>query len=433
MKNKVALIEHGKSLLIFLLLISAVFLLLKATLYQPDAIIGRLSAFFGAEPVASVAEQGTAQSAESAASPRIVLVTTEDGSHYCAKFDSANREKLISQFSSYLGMALGSANTPVQITEEDWRAALKQSGVYFDYIYPQPLSAVASWLGTTLSGEAGEHMARRLYLGSYRDVLCLYYIDENDYAIYRCNTALSFSALAVKLSELPTGGAAFAFEQGESYNALDPYFILSEENTQLRAMSASNPLKDSAATTELLELFGMSSRTTRSVLTNDGSAVYVDGEKSLSLGVSGKLSFTVTEGEGLYVAKSGSELSIGDCIALANSIAQQSIGSMCGEATIGLIGISNPDIPASCTLYFGYFIDGVPVQLSGGASALRAQISSGAVVRVDMVYRSYAYTGEALLPLPEKQACAIASLTGGEPLLRYEDKSDGMSAQWVRN
>lgn len=433
MKNKKVLIEYGKTLLICLLLFSAVGLLLRAMLFEPSKFFESVGAFLGAEPAAGSTAVGETELITSAAVPCYVLVTTEDGSHYAAKYDGANKEKLFSQFSSYLGMALGSADAPEQITESDFQQALEQSGVFFDYVYPQPLSAVASWLGTDLSGDAGEHSARRLYLGSNKDVLCLYYIDESDYAIYRCNTALSFSSLAVKISEMPIGSSALAFELGEAFQSLDPYFIFSEESTQLRAMTATNPLSGGFSSQELLNLFKMNSRTTRELIDSDGASVYVDGERSLQVDVSGKLSYSVTEGVGIRIPRSGGGLELSDCIALVNSIAQQSIGATCSEASIGLTGVSNSAIPSSCTLYFGYFIDGIPVELSGGANAVRAQISSGSVTRLDMVYRSYTHTGEAIIPLPEKQACAIAGASGGEPLLRYEDRADGMGAAWVIN
>ncbi len=431
MKNKAVLIDHGKSLLIVLLLISAVFLLFKAMLFRPDKFFDNIGNFLGAQPAPGGYEGGESELISSAASPCYILATTEDGSHYASKYDGTNKEKLFSQFSPYLGMALGSADTPVQINEAQWQSALRQSGVFFDYIYPQPLSAMGSWLGTSPSGGTGEYEARRLYLGSNGDVMCLYFINAHDHSIYRCSTALSFSDIASKIAELPMGSANFAFELGETYENIDPYFIFSYETLQLRAMTSSSPIRDGYSLSELFSIFEMNSRTTSECPEKDGSYVYVDGEKSLRIDVSGKLSFSVAEGKGISIPKADIELE--DCIALVNSIAQKSIGASCGEATVGLSGISNGGVSEACTLYFSYFIDGIPVKLSGGLYAVSAKFSAGSIVRLDLVYRSYTHTGEMLMPLPEKLACAMAAATGGEPLLQYEDKNDGVSCAWIVN
>lgn len=433
MKNKKLLIESGKTALIVLLLASAVLLLFKAALFEPSEVFERLASFLGAEPSGGSDEPGSVELSAAAASPRYVLVTTQDGSHYAAKYDGANKERLISLFSSYLGMALGSADAPVIISEAEWRSALSSSGVFFDYIYPQPVSAMALWLGTSLSGSAGEHLTRRLYLGSRGGAVCLYYIDESDHTIYRCSTAFSFSDIAARIADIPSGGSFFAFELEEGFDGLDPYFIFSEETAQLRAVTAANPLSLGYSSADLLSLFKMNSRTTLESIESDGSAVYVDGEKSLQIDSFGSLTFSAADGEGIAVARSSDELQIFDCIALVYSIAKQSAGELCGEAELGLSGISNASSPSDCTLHFSYFIGGIPVSLPSGASAVRAQISSGAIVRIDMLFRSYTYSGESMLPLPEKQACAAAQAMGGEPLLKYEDKTDGVSWAWVVN
>ena len=433
MKNKEKLIDYGKDALIVLLLISAVFLLLKAVLYQPQEVLGGLGAFLGSEPSGTITETGDSLVASAAAKPCYVLVTTEDGSHYAAKYDGANKEKLLSQFSPYLGEALGSASSLERITESGWETVLGVSGVFFDYIYPQPLTAMASWLGTELSGSAGEHMVRRLYLGGEKDVLYLYYIDESSMSVYRCATALSLSSFSAKIAELPMGSAHFAFEMGEEYENLDPYFILSDEECRLRAMSAANPFKDGYSANELLALFEMNSRTALPYPESDGSSVYVDSNKTLRIDSGGKLSFSVSEGVGIAIHGSRGELRIQDCVTRVNSLVQSSIGASCGEATVGLVGISNTLDASNCTLYFGYFLDGLPVGLPGGAYAARAQISNGSVTRVDMYYRGYTPLGETLMPLPEKQVCAIAAERGGEPLLRYDDSVEGFSCSWVTN
>ncbi|MFB0921158.1 MAG: hypothetical protein QMB62_09790 [Oscillospiraceae bacterium] len=429
MKNRARLIDMAKNFAIVILLISAVFLLIKATVSGQDSFFGGLDGLFGGKAVSSTAEQPESAVTALASDPVFLLVTAEDGSHYAVKYDNDAKEKLISQFSADLGDALGSSGETEEQSVEQWQNALSGSGVFFDYLYPQPLSAIASSLGTKISNNTSLQTARRFYLGKNGKSLVLFFISESDGKIYRCSTALNFSSIEPKIAEYPIGSANFAFELGAEYASIDPYFIFSRENKALRAVTVSNPVRDSYDGTGLLSYFGINSRVVSGYTETDGSKVYVEGSKSLRIESSGKILFDTTGG-GLIIG-SPSNLTVTDCIAACSDIVSNSISLTSGDGVAELVRVSNVSSPSSCTVNFGYFVNGIPVTLPGNKYAASFQISDGAIVKAELYLRSYTFPGGTIVPLPEKQAAVIAEIEGGEPVLTYEDKTDSVSCTWI--
>lgn len=430
MKDKARLIDMAKSLAIAVLLVSAVLLLLKATVSGRDSFFGGLDGLFGGNSGSDTVDVPKGEVAALASNPVFLLVTAADGSHYAVKYNSETKEKLIAQFSGSLGEALGSSGKPEEVSVEKWQTALSGSGVFFDYLYPQPLSAIASSLGTEVSQETALETARRFYLGKDGENLVLYFISEANDTIYRCDTVLSFSTLESKISECPLGSANFAFELGKDYASLDPYFIFSHESEPLRAVAVTNPVRDSYDGTGLLEFFGMNNRVV-SEYPSDGSKVYVEGDKSLSIESSGKVIFDTSGTNGIIINAGSAGLTISDCISACSEIVQNSIGLLGGDGVTELVNVSNVFSPSSCTVSFGYFVSGIPVTLPGNEYAATFQISGGTIVKAELYLRSYTLPGGTIVPLPEKQAAVIAETQGGEPILTYEDKTDSVTCTWI--
>lgn len=434
MKDKAKLIDMAKNCVIGLLFISAVFLMFKSVVNKPESVLESLSIIFSGNTGSSTSNLPDSESSGNAAFPVFLLTTTEDGSHYAVKYDSQSKDKIISQFSAYLGEALGSSGELSEISVEQWQQTLRGSGVFFDYLYPAPLSSIASWLGYEITDEASSKTARRLFLGNDDGNMILYFISEGDGKIFSCETARSFSSLSPKIAECPIGTANFAFELGEEYANLDPYFIFSHESGTLSAVTVSNPLRESSFdSSNLLPFFGMNSQTVSEYTETDGSQVYVDGEKTLRVEASGAVIFSVTGNNGLYLNSNSGTLSIIDSISSCYEIVKNSIGLMSGDASIGLVGVTNASSPSSCSINFGYYVDGIPVTLPGGGFAASFDISGGAIIRAELNYRKYTSSGGTLMALPEKQASVIAEAKGGEPVLTYEDKTDSVDCTWIIN
>ncbi|PKM71575.1 MAG: hypothetical protein CVU91_13155 [Firmicutes bacterium HGW-Firmicutes-16] len=432
MKNKARLIDMAKNFAIVLLLISAGFLLLKATVGGRGSFFGGLEGLFDGNSDSVSAELPEGEVTTLASDPVFLLVTSETGSHYAVKYNNDTKDKLMAQFSGSLGEALGSSGKPTEVSVEKWQTALSGSGVFFDYLYPQPLSAIASSLGTEISSDASLETARRFYLGEDGGNLVLYFISEDEGIIYRCDTVLSFSTLKTKISECPLGSANFAFELGEDYANIDPYFIFSHENEPLSAVTVTNPVRDNYDGSGLLAHFGMNSRIVSELPKSDGSKVYVEGDKSLSIESSGRVIFDASGGNGIIIKGGSAGLTITDSISVCSEIVKNSIGLVGGDGVTELVKVSNVSTPSSCTVSFGYFVNGIPVTLPGGESAASFQIISGTIVKAELYLRRYTLPGGTIVPLPEKQAAVIAETRGGEPVLTYEDRTDSVTCAWIK-
>ncbi|MEG1404792.1 MAG: hypothetical protein RSC52_04720, partial [Oscillospiraceae bacterium] len=117
MPDKKFFVEKAKTASIVLLLISAIFLMFKAVLYEPNSLFGNFRSFFQSSSDEKANNPANADEFSCAADPLFILVTTEDGSHCAAKYNIQNKEKMLSQFSASLGEALGSSGKPKMITE----------------------------------------------------------------------------------------------------------------------------------------------------------------------------------------------------------------------------------------------------------------------------------------------------------------------------
>ncbi len=432
MKDKAKLIDITKNFLIVLMTISALFLLFRAVTNEPGNIYEGLKELFGGSTETGSESLPGSTNPVHAANPVFLLTTSVDGSHYAVKYDSQSKDKLVSQFSADLGEALGTLVSLREISEDNFREALGGTGVFFDYLYPQPLSALASWLGTEASGEVSAKTARRLFLGNDEGKMILYFFSEGDGKYLSGETALGFASVSDKIAEFPIGNANFAFELKGQYETLDPYFIFSRENDTLRAVDVSSVLPDNNGK-DLLSYFGMNKNVASDYIEANGSVVYVDGEKTLRIESTGEVIFSVTGSEGVNLSPSSSVLTVEDCISACYEIAENSIALKSGDGIIGLVNVSGAADPDSCTVSFGYFVDGIPVTLPQNEYSASFHLRGGTIVRAELNYRNYTFSGGTVRALPEKQAAEIAKAQGGEPVLTYEDKKNEVVCSWINN
>ena len=418
--------DRIKNLVIALLLLSALYLLYQAVFYETASTASPSDS--GGE---SQTQNGQTGTAALYSKPAYVLVTGQDGTHTAAKCDRDAREKLLERFSAPLGEALGSAGDPKQVSTEEWQSALSGRGVFFDYLYPQPLSVIASSLGTTPKDEAGGTLSRRLCLSVAGSSVRLYYVSAADGSVFRCTTALSASSLTAKLGDYQAGKAKFAFEYGEQYAALDPCFIFSGEDATLAAVSASNPLTEGGELSKLFDAFGMS-RASSGYIEKGGSFVYVESEKNLRVDNAGSVLFTVNSKSGVSIPHSG-ELTTAEIVSACADIAENNVGGCAGIAELVLSSCTVNDTTGETDVAFSYTVGGTPVTLSNGSPAATFKISGGTIVRAELYFRKYSYTGQTFSFLPEPQAAAIVQAEGGEPVLTYNDSDngDGMTASWI--
>lgn len=431
MKNKLlARIGWIKNLLIVLLLVSAVFLGSQTGLFSHLSLDTPLLG----STEKSRPEETAPESPAQAATPLMISVNLPDGSHHGIKYHSEALRQTYESFSGLLGEALGSSGEPVPVTAAQWESALCSSGVFFDFLYPQSLSALANWLGTEMDGDARNHTARRLCLAQDSSGLFLYYIRALDGCSYRCSTALDPQALSSRLSVYPSNSAFFAFEQPDSCGSLDPYSFFTGTLPQLEELNITNPLRTAGTVEGLLALFGMNSYVARQYPEADGTTVFVEGDATLRVSPGGEVSYRQSGEAALTVSAADQIPTAGEVAEAAWSLAAQSIGALCANGEITLSGMGYNTDAETYTVTFDYLSCGLPVRLAGGVSAAEITISGSAITQAHMHFRQFDLSGERAVPLPETQAIAVVQAgNGGEPLLAYLDKGSTAEPKWIIN
>ena len=157
-------IDRAKTVLIAALVVSAAVLLARLGMFElggpkqsgTDAAAGQDTQQHGGN--ADIAVAG----------PYVIVVTDAAGSHCGLMYDGTELKQAYDRLSAYLGEAFGSAGEPKSVSEEDFHAALKEQGVYFDFAYAQPLTVLASAIGTTMDENAKPQWGRDLP-GSLQD------------------------------------------------------------------------------------------------------------------------------------------------------------------------------------------------------------------------------------------------------------------------
>ena len=415
-ERKKKLLELGKDVVIVLLILSAL-LLTRAT-----GLITRLRP--NAE-AAQTAEGALGTGLTAAAVPFAVAVVSEETGGRCGlTYGSVRLREAYDRYSAALGEALGSSGEPEAVSEEDWRAALTGPGIYFDYLYEQPLSLLAVWLGTEMDGGAASHTARRICLALEGENLALYYIRARSGEFCRCATALSSSAMSARLRESKANGALFAFEMGGD-TAVDAYTLMEPGMQSFARVTAANPLREPSLLSALPALFEFGS--VRSYSDSEGT-VFVEGEATMRVSALGTVNYRCKNG-GLVLGAEGTSTQA--VVEAARRLCQNGPGASCGAATLGLSALRYEQESDTYYICFEYAVDGVPVRLTEG-SAAELTVSRGCLREAVLRYRSYTAEAEAIVPLPREQALAAAEAMGGASLtLTYVDTMRSVGLQWL--
>lgn len=417
--SKRARIERIKTLLIVLLTISAVAMVWK--------LFSGADVDFSGGFLAPSENKEDAQRSEGyvqCAKPFAVAVTDSSGERRGERYSETSVNELYARFSAALAEALGSTGEPERVDFSEWEDALSSPGVYFDFIYSQPLRAVAAWLGAEMSGEAAGHAAARLCLAQMDDGVYLYYLRTKDANAYRCST---FASLP-ELSGTAVNDAMFAFESG--LREIDPYTLLIGELPDFPEVSVSNPLRFSVQAEELMEAFGMNSFVAQPYGEGGGKEAYVDGDSTLRLDPDGRISFRQT---GAVEADTvDGQIKMEDVIDSAFRLVDRVTSAARGSASIGLSSVEYSEAEGSFSIRFEYRLDGLFIEEADGSSAAVVTVVDGQIVQADILLREYSVQSTSQTALPEKQAAALLAVRGGgEPMLCFMDSGDHLTLEWV--
>ena len=420
-KRRVRLLEWGKSLLILLLALGLVWQLARTWAPPP---------FRDLLPDRSTDLSDSAQVRVSGAARPVRLAVCRDGQRYGAQYDAAETDTAFAALSTLLSEALGSAGDPAAVSERAWRNALAGTGIYLDFFYSIPLSALSAWLGEGQSDLALTDAARRVCLAAAEDGgVSLLYINEADGLYYACPTTLSRTVhLDAAVAGYSPNGALFAFEV-PGMEALAPYTLLTGA-PQPAVYAAANPLlEDSARTGTLLSALNFPNQDAAPDPAAGGQIV--EGNDSLRLSRDGVVAFHAIGGADARF--SVPEEGVQAALNYAQALAETTAGAWCGDARLCLSGVT--ETADGLEIVFQYVLNGSPVALPEERAAARFVVRDGSITDLTLCLRTYSNTGETSPVLPEFQAAAAMearNARGKELTLLYQDTGGELvSAGWV--
>lgn len=417
MADRRKLIERGKTVLIILLVISAVLLLRESGYYTTVSNV--FSPSLSPKPGADAADSVSSAPAR----PVRVVVSSEGNVRHAAEYDTSLVMSVYGSFSAAFGEALGSASAPVETTEAQFRKSLTSVGVTLDFYYPKQLGTLARGLGTG-SGGASSYYARFLSLDCSGDSAVLYFLDSGDGSYYRCETGVVSSTIVSKMDAYKQNNAVFAFESGK-YDEIFPYTVILDPLPEVYALAASAFSEADFPLDALFSALGMNTYVMRQYAESDGTTVYVESGRTLRIRSDGSISF---KQPGAGSVPLGGDVS--EQIGNAEALIRATLGAYAGSAEIELSGVSQSG--DRLTLTFDYSAAGIPVRLDGGGHAATVSISGGALTKLELRPRKYTLSADTVSVLPMEQACAIASAQGGgEPMLSYNDLGSSVECTWV--
>ena len=389
------IIEHAKTVLIAVLIVTAVLLAVRT------GIFGEIAEGFN-----RVAASGDMTITNDhtmpieAARPAVIALRTDTGFGSVAKYDRTAVDTLYERTSGVIGEALAAAADWQLTAEIDWQRALKAPHVMYEYFNAAPLELVSGWFGTSI---AQDIPVRRICL-ALDDASTIYI--QSDTSVFKAATESFEGALTLNIE--PTHENIYEFEHNSGSAA--PYHILYSSAVHPLAV-ISNPFERPGNLAAILTNFGIDSTQKPGYIESDGTQFYVVGTTfTLSISPNGELVY-----EKSSVADSTEIISTTQSVEVARSIAQRVLDAYSGDAQVWFSGISVSGNEATVT--FDYYFAGGRVFLNDGEHAATVTIVNRTVTDMVLRFRTLTAEGETSL-LPERQALAAAD---GEFRLGYND------------
>lgn len=356
------------------------------------------------------------------ARPLRIAVTDSEGAHYGAAYDIVDVGSIYDKTVGLFGVARVSSQTPAEVEEKDWRAALKSPGVYFEYMSAIPLSVLDGWFGAALTDSWEGLSAQRLCLIAKDGKSFLYFQDAVG-QFYAAESELSAAKILELTAAYETNQAYFAFEVIST--ALDdPYALLLWETTAHPVLDAESPL---TAETKIavLQKLGVSEHQ-KPITDEDGNQDYIDSDTTVMVSPDGTVKYTLEGNPDTTPVPAGESAAV----ERARYFAASTVGSYCGAAKIYFDAVSSP-AAGIYVVTFKYVMAGGLIHLGQDGYAAAVTIKDGIISEAELHFRSYAVSesvSETAL-LPELQAAAAA---GGAFMLGYIDNgNDQIEPSWV--
>lgn len=410
--NKRRWLERGKSLLILLLSVSALYLMWQSPLIRNSGLMELFS------DGRSGGDSGsTSVSLANAPIPARMAVGSEQGL-YGVQYDQAAADALFDQAGPLLGEALSGAGEAAALSQSQWQARLTGRCVYFDFASQVPLTALCSWLTGETEHTNPDASARWVLLAAEEDgtISLCYGVEEGRF--YRCATSLNADLhLAPIIESVTPNNAFFAFEDETMSEIVAPYTLFAGTEIQAVTYSSATPtiLSDDAQAQTLLNALSFSSQNRAAV---PEGVLYVDGDDTLRLSGSGRVVYDGS-GQGKYTAGEGLNGAVDAAWALANA----ALGPLCGDARLHLLSAQEGE-EGCYTVAFGYVLNGCSVYLYDQGWAAWFSIENGVIREFTLYLRTYTSVAQQTLLLPADKAAAALTALSDEPrelVIQYSD------------
>ena len=379
--------EPLKTLLILLLICSAVFMAWKGNLF---------AAFFPVrEPPASPAPESPEQSYTAAALPLAAAVTGPGGLSCGVKYDAEAMAELFEGFSAVLSEALGSAEAPEAIGRFTWQDRLQEESLFLDYGFPLPISALAAWVGVEAPWAGSERFSAFLLDNNGEGAVRLSY-HAGDGHYFQCDTAASWATLRSQLEGYRPNGASFAFRLPALHDC-DSFLLVLEQLPAVYGAHISAAGSEAAGACG--ELFGINLGGQSRYTEADGTLVYPGENGVLRLYPDGSIGYTST-GDGRRAASPAEQ------IEMARKLLETIHAAFAGEESLALRS-AEFDEAGDLSLSFCYMLGGLRLDMAAG-SAASAVWKGGALSELTIRPCSCRRAEAAGALLPEMQAAAAA-------------------------
>ncbi len=302
------------------------------------------------------------QYAEAAYPVRTVL--TLNGQHTGAQYEPAlvnsiYENKLIRQS---LGEAMGSARGLTVQTQTEWQQALMSDGLYFEYDAPVSLPMLSLWLSVEPSQALPDVPVKWLALVWQEDAMALFFISEADGQPYRCHTALS--SPDIFLSSFDLAPCRFGWEDASYARA--PHVLIFDTPPAPQNASFVPGFRldgpDIASIPEMnafLRLLGINP-STNAHFPNSAGTTYLDNNRSCLFSAGGAISYRHTPS----AEPSADAQRPADLVELSRALLS-TLAPLLEQAHLSLGTVTTKGSDTTITFY--YLLQGIRVQLSGGA------------------------------------------------------------------
>lgn len=332
---------------------------------------------------------------------------------------------------TYLGEALGSANSGVIVLRSEFLSALLGEGLFFDFTTTPPAELLSELLGVSLPDEMVPGV-RRVLLSPTEAGGTKLYVQDAAGRLLRFATAVSSTELTEFLAARSGSGAEFAFMLGEPFAQISPYTLVFSDPVPRASLRTENAL--SGNEDEILRRAEFNAHTENRFTESSGTVIIREASSALYLRPDGVVAYQggAVGPESLYhVAAESGEPTLAEAAAAAQNLADTLLRGLLGDAVFCL---SSAEIDETRTeVYFDLIVNGTPLRLSDGAHAGSVTVEGQSITAFTFNARSYTPEEDVPLLLPFAQAAAIARVwNGAELFIAYIDNgAERVLPAWI--